>query len=320
MAQTVPQDLAEDRIGPMQPSSAAPVAGQDAGLDAARNQLRDLNRDISHAQARLSQGQNDLITLQDQAQQLRADVAQAQQDLAEQTATATAETARLAEEARAARSEIEAMTRQLDDLQDKEVAQVERLLQLEADIEAAGTALEAERDAAQAQRATFQDEVAALTEQRDALRAETSRAETLAEQIRSQEEQSQALADQIGVLTAQLSALTQVFAQPMAQQAPAQDAEQTPITADIPPGIIAQNALDPITAEPPVAAPELRRSAAAVDAALALAPGLPAASGPRSRLRTMLIEGRCAPDALREVQSPINRQTLLVLMNRLERC
>ncbi len=293
------QDPARDRIGPVQPPLAD--AGQEEAFAAARSQLQDLNRDISHARARLSQGQDDLIGLQDQAQDLRDDIAQAQRDMAQQTAAAEAEAARLADEARTARAEIEAMTREIDGLHEREVAQIERLLQLESD-----------RDAVQAQHDSLQAEVADLSDRRDALQAETARAEALAEQIRLQEEQSQALTDRIGVLTAELSALTRIFEQSIAQESPAEAA--SPVADDIAPDILAQDAPDP---EPAVVA---QRSPAAVDAALAAAPGLPAEPGPRRRLRSLLIAGECAPDALRTIQNPINRQTLLVLMDRLDRC
>lgn len=299
MAQTASPDFEETLIGPVQPPSAD--AEQEAELTAARSQLQDLNRDISHAQARLVQGQNDLVTLQDRAQQLRDDIAQAQQDMAQQTAAATAETARLAEEARMARSQIEAMTQTIDGLHAREVAQIERLLQLETDHEA----LQAQHDALQA-------EMAELSDRRDTLQTETARAEALAEQIRLQEEQSQTLTDRIGVLTAELSALTRIFEQSIAQESPAEAA--SPVADDIASDILAQDAPDP------EAAVVVQRSPAAVDAALAAAPGLPAEPGPRRRLRSLLIEGHCAPDALRAVQNPINRQTLLVLMDRLDRC
>ena len=56
-----------------------------------------------------------------------------------------------------------------------------------------------------------------------------------------------------------------------------------------------------------------------VDAALALAPALPPAPQ-RARLRDLLVQGHCATEALGQVQDPINRQTLLVLVGRLGRC
>lgn len=120
----------------------------------------------------------------------------------------------------------------------------------------------------QAQHDSLQAEVADLSDRPDALQAETARVEALAEQIRLQEEQSQALTDRIGVLTAELSALTRVFEQSIAQESPAETA--SPVAADIAPNILAQDAPDP---EPAVVA---QRSPAAVDAALAVAPGLPA--------------------------------------------
>ncbi|VDS10820.1 hypothetical protein PARHAE_04039 [Paracoccus haematequi] len=68
-----------------------------------------------------------------------------------------------------------------------------------------------------------------------------------------------------------------------------------------------------------MAPPQQPRDPAQVDAALALAPALPA-DPQRARLRGLLIEGHCATDALRQVQDPINRQTLLVLVGRLGGC
>lgn len=62
------------------------------------------------------------------------------------------------------------------------------------------------------------------------------------------------------------------------------------------------------------------RDPALVASVLAGAPGAPTDPAAQERLRELLVQGVCAPDALAQVQDPINRQTLLALMTRLPRC
>ncbi|MCQ0969131.1 hypothetical protein MLD63_01610 (plasmid) [Paracoccus sp. TK19116] len=62
------------------------------------------------------------------------------------------------------------------------------------------------------------------------------------------------------------------------------------------------------------------RDAALVAGVVADAPGAPTDPVLRTRLHDLLVQGVCAPDALAQVQDPINRQTLLALMTRLPRC
>lgn len=62
------------------------------------------------------------------------------------------------------------------------------------------------------------------------------------------------------------------------------------------------------------------RDADQVSAVLATTPGLPQSPAARDRLRDLLVEGECTIDALRQVQDPINRQALLVLLAGLDGC
>ena len=85
----------------------------------------------------------------------------------------------------------------------------------------------------------------------------------------------------------------------------------------------ARSAAPPATGEAPTtaeAASATGRSPDAVDAALAAAPGLPDSPSQWMPLRKALIRGDCTPQALARIQKPVNRQTLLALMSRLEGC
>ena len=71
---------------------------------------------------------------------------------------------------------------------------------------------------------------------------------------------------------------------------------------------------------PPPDAVAWPHTTAEVSAILATTPGLPQSQASRDRLRDLLVEGQCTIDALREVQNPINRQALLVLLAGLDGC
>ena len=73
----------------------------------------------------------------------------------------------------------------------------------------------------------------------------------------------------------------------------------------------------PPPGEPATGAP---RDPALVASVVETAPGVPTDPATQERLRDLLVQGVCAPDALAQVQDPINRQTLLALMTRLPRC
>lgn len=168
------------------------------------------------------------------------------------------------------------------------------------------------RTQAQAEDAAIQTartNLAELTAQVEAARATLAQSQDLAGQIAEQESRLGELTENVRQLTAELTALTRVRDAALAQPEPQPEPETVPQAAAAAGG----------GGTPDLAAPGPRRDPGQVDAALALAPALPAASG-RARLRDLLVQGHCTTDALRQVQNPINRQTLLVLVGRLGGC
>ena len=169
--------------------------------------------------------------------------------------------------------------------------------------------------AAAAELNAVQSELAELTTRRDAMQADLNRSESLAAQIAEQEERAAALQTQIETLSTDLAAQQADPEQAAAPEQPTDaPAEPAPVATQEP----AADAQLAVTGDDGSALQP--RDADQVSAILATTPGLPQSQASRDRLRDLLVEGQCTIDALREVQNPINRQALLVLLAGLDGC
>ena len=147
------------------------------------------------------------------------------------------------------------------------------------------------------------------------MQAELDRSESLAAQIAVQEERAAALQTQIETLSTDLAAQQAEPEQAAAPEPPTDaPAEPAPVATQEP----AADAQLAVTGDDGLALQP--RDADQVSAILATTPGLPQSQASRDRLRDLLVEGQCTIDALREVQNPINRQALLVLLAGLDGC
>ncbi|MGR3199351.1 MAG: hypothetical protein ACU0DM_11515, partial [Paracoccus sp. (in: a-proteobacteria)] len=151
---------------------------------------------------------------------------------------------------------------------------------------------------------TMTAELANLQQQRQAAEADVAASQDLVARIEAQQAQATELTEQIQTMTAEMADLQQ-------QREATVEPQPEPVEEPEP-------AAPVVAAESGEALPP--RDADQVDAVLATTPGLPQAPAARGRLRDLLIDGQCAIDALREVQNPINRQALLVLVNQLDGC
>lgn len=269
----------------------AEAAELEPRLAAARQQLADLNRQIEQVTAQRDEARRSLA--EDEAAQ--AEIRDA--------------ISRGAEEQGRQQADLDAARRELAEMQDRAESARAALAQVTADRDRR----RAERDAAAQDLADLESRTqaarAALAEtaqRHEAMEADLARSATLAAQIAEQEDRSRDLADAVGRLTAELTALTRV-----------RDAALAAAEPPAPPQP-AESAARPDGAAP--AADLQPRDARQVDAALAVAPALPPGGAQRGRLRDLLVEGQCVTDALAQVQTPINRQTLLVLVARLGGC
>lgn len=251
-------------------------------LETARAQMADLNRQIAEATARLETGRADLDRLQNEQDSIKGEIAEAQAERDRQTGAIAA-----------AQQELSDLTARIDE--SRAEAQVAQTAVQDAQADLADVTSQIE---------TARTEQAALTARQEAVEASLARSQDLAGQIAAQEHRLGELTEGVRQLTAELTALTRVRDAALDQP----DPEPRP---DTPPRA------DTAAADPSPQGP--RRDPGLVDAALSQAPALPAAAQ-RARLRGLLIDGHCTTDALRQVQDPINRQTLLVLVERLGGC
>ena len=162
-----------------------------------------------------------------------------------------------------------------------------------------------------------QSELAELTTRRDAMQAELDQSESLAAQIAAQEERAAALQTQIETLSSDLAAQQAEPEQEAAPEPPTDaPAEPAPVATQEP----AADAQLAVTGDDGLALQP--RDADQVSAILATTARSSTQSQARraTRLRDLLVEGQCTIDALREVQNPINRQALLVLLAGLDGC
>ena len=146
-------------------------------------------------------------------------------------------------------------------------------------------------------------------------------AATVTEPAESTETEADApnLQSELDAAKAELEALRQRLSDEQAQAMAEPDAPEP--TADTPAEATDQAAPDSSDLPPPFQpATGAPRDSDLVASVVASAPGAPQDPAMQDRLRELLVQGVCAPDALAEVQNPINRQTLLALMTRLPRC
>ncbi|TBN37770.1 hypothetical protein EYE42_14080 [Paracoccus subflavus] len=268
----------------------AEAAELEPRLAAARQQLTDLNGKIEQATAQMDAVSRDLAEGKAAEAEMRAAITQATEERNRQQAdleTARREMADAQARTESARAALAQITGDRDRRQAELDAAAKELDDLESRTQAARAAL------------------AEITQRHEAMQADLVRSQDLAAQIAEQENRSRDLADAVRRLTAELTALTRVRdaalaeAQPPSPQPAGTEAE--PDAAASPAGLQA-------------------RDSRQVDAALAAAPALPQGGDRRGQLRTLLVEGHCVTDALAQVQNPINRQTLLVLVGRLGGC
>lgn len=255
-------------------------------LETARGQLADLTRQIDEVTARLETGRADLIRLQTDQDRIKAAIAERRAERDRQTTAI-----------QAAQAELSDLTDQIDDARAQAEAGQAAFQTAQADLTGLTDRI-----------GTARAELADLTARQEAAQASLARSQDLAAQIADQERRVGELTESVRQLTAELTVLTRVRDAALSGPEPEAQAESEPGAA-----------IAAATAAPDPRPPGPRRDPALVDAALAQAPALPAAAQ-RARLRDLLIGGHCATDALRQVQDPINRQTLLVLVGRLGGC
>ncbi|WP_095588076.1 hypothetical protein [Actibacterium ureilyticum] len=302
--------------------------------EATRVELNRLLGEVGMLQEKLMLGTEELVALEQSAQALtdqidglttqrdalQAQVAQAEQVLAESDDDRGALEARNAELAAAltaaealnadhqvtrdsvvaAQSDLARLQQQVDDLTQQRAA-----LQAEAERDTAARA-EVEQTA-QTQLAGLQDSIAAAqAEARDILTAARAEAEALVAQARADadaiEARRIAAADELDALEAELMRLSNAV-----------EVKYDTLDAD-PPAPAAAVAPRPRADRPPP-------SPASVARAVNAAPGLQAATGAQiGRLQQLLADNQCAADALQTVFGQINRQTLVSLIRSLGAC
>lgn len=267
----------------------AEAAELEPRLAAARQQLADLNRQIEQAAAQRDAARRSLTEDEAAQAEIRDAISRGAKEQGRQQAdldAARRELAEMQDRAESARAALAQVTEDRDRRRAERDAAAQDLADLESRTQAARAAL------------------AETAQRHQAMEADLARSATLAAQIAAQEDRSRDLAETVGRLTAELTALTRV--------------RDAALAAAEPPPQPAESAARPDGTAP--AADLQPRDARQVDAALAVAPALPPGGAQRGRLRDLLVEGQCVTDALAQVQTPINRQTLLVLVGRLGGC